>query len=172
MYWILAAVALIAVVAAARRIARRLQELRVAEADRRRRVAAHLDQRERARRVLAGEAEPLPAAPLALKAGERAHHLAPAASLAPEDDGFRRQSRGQLLVTNRAVYFLAGGQVLQRIPVHNIERVDVPFANVVALVSFQDTLTREETRVWFEVAEPLILAAHVSRFTGFELILS
>lgn len=171
--WILAAAVAGLLAAGAVRLYRRLQELRVEEAVRRSRAAAHADQRDRARRVLAGDAEPLAAVPVPLREGERAFHLAEAAILTPEDDGgFRRDLRGHVMVTNRAIYFLEGREVRRRLPVHDVERVDVPYGNVVALVSFQDTLTREESRTWFEVAEPLILAAHVSRFTGFELILS
>lgn len=173
MYWILAAAVLVVLAVGFLRLARQVQALRVAEAQRRQRLAAQTDQRERARRVLAGEAEPLRDPPVALKEGEVAYYLVPAAVLTPEGDGgFRREARGRLLVTNRAVYFLHGDQVRDRVPVHAIERVDIPFGNVLALVSFQDTLHREETRTWFEVDEPLLMAAHVSRFTGFELVLS
>jgi len=170
--WILAAAAVLALVLAFRWAARRVRALQVAEAQRRRQEAAYQDQRERAQRVLAGQAPPLERVPVVLPAGESAYHLVDAAALSADGDGFRREVRGRLLVTDRAVYFVTGGEVRDRYPVHAIERVEVPFANVAALVSFGDGLHREERRAWFEVAEPLVLAAHISRFAGFELILS
>ncbi|HEX6989769.1 MAG TPA: hypothetical protein VF282_09925 [Bacillota bacterium] len=173
MTWVLVAAAAAVLVMAVLGLSRRIQAWRVEEAERRRRQAVHLDQRQRAGRVLAGDVEPLPSAPVDLKDGEHAYYLTPAAELAAEDDGgFRRGARGRLLVTDRAVYFIDGAQVRRRLSVQDIERVDVPFSNVVALVSFRNTPGREEYRAYYEVAEPLLLAAHVSRFTGFELILS
>ena len=171
MWAVLAALAAAAL--AAVWLARQTRRLRVREAERRAAVTARAQERERARRVLEGDVQELADPPVPLRDGERAYYLAPAAQLEPDEaGGFRRRARGEVLVTNRAVYFLAEGRVLLRQPVQEVERVDIPYSNVIALVSFRDTITRDEARLYFEVREPLVMAAHISRFTAFELILT
>ena len=161
-----------AVAVALWRLYRRGQQIVLAERERHvYRVRRQLE-RERARSILEGRVEPLTDPPLELAAGERAYYRTPASRLEPEGQGdFRRAARGELVVTNRGAYFLSDGQVLHRHRMAEIERIDVPFADVIALISFRDTLTRDEERTYYQVDEPLVAAAHISRFTAFELIL-
>lgn len=156
-------------------VRRVLRRLGLAEVERRTTVAWQQQQRERAQAVLAGRVAPAPEenVPVPLGTGEAAYYVAPAAELQQLDDGsFQRLAQGQIVVTNRAVYLVENDAVRRRQPIRQVERVDIPFGNVVTTVSFRDTLLREEERLHFEVGEPLVVAAHISRFTAFQLILN
>lgn len=142
--------------------------------ERERRLLRALRARERdeARRVLAEGAPPLEAPGLDLAPGEHAYHRASAWSLEPEPDGgFRRRERGELVVTDRALIFRTAAGRVERTPMPEVERVDIPFVDVIAFVTFADTIAREERRAHYQVERPLLLAAHVARFAGFELLL-
>lgn len=168
MGWLLAAVAALAALALAARLAAAVRRERWRRAERARREA----ERARARRVLEGGVEPLPRVEVPLAAGERAFYQVRADLIEPEGgERFRRVASGWLAVTERAVVFRGDDGRVRRIPLQEVERVDVPYADVLALVSFADTITRDETRVYVRVAEPLVLAAHLARLAGFELML-
>lgn len=166
MVWILAALALLAAVGFLFWRGAQRERLRRAVAARRE------EERDRARQVLAGPLHPLPEPGIPLQPGERAYYRTVASPLEPEPDGgFRRRGYGELWVTDRAVVYRSRGGELVRTPIQEVERVDIPYLDVIALVTFRDTVTRDEVRAYYQVPEPLVLAAHVARWAGFELIL-
>lgn len=168
MTWLVAAVAAAVLAWLGARLLAAVQRERWRRAGRARREA----ERERARRVLREGAAPLERAEVPLEVGERAYHQVRADLLEPEGgEGFRRLASGWLAVTDRAVVFRADDGRTRRIPWQEVERVDVPYADVLVLVSFADGVSRDEVRVHFRVGEPLVLAAHLARFAGFELML-
>lgn len=155
------------------RLYRHAQLVTLKEYERRSRVARRQNERERAKDILANGAPPLTDVPIQLSRGEVAYYRTPASLLHAESDGgFRRAGRGDFLVTNHGAYFVEeNGKIARHHRVVEIERIEIPYIDVIALVSFRDTINRDEERTYYQVPEPLVAAAHLARFTAFELIL-
>lgn len=134
-----------------------------------------LKEREAAQKVLAGEAKPLAAPPpVELTATEQAYFAAPA-SLVEQDGGedeFVRRSEGLLVVTDEAFIYQPEKGAAVRLEADNIGRVDIPLADVLEVVTFTETFARDEQIAYYHMDQPLLAAAHISRFAGFQLVLA
>lgn len=155
------------------RLYRRGQRIVLEERMRKELKARREREREAARAVLAHTPVPLSDVPFSLMQGEQAFFRTPASHLLREaDGGFRRLRSGELWVTSRRLVFTdADRNIALRLPMAEIERVDVPFVDVIAFVTFRDTLNRDDMTYFFNVDAPLVCAAHVSRHSFFELML-
>lgn len=151
-----------------------------------------MDERAAAQRVLAGETEPLATVSVSLSAGEAAYFEAAASHVVPVDedgDEFERRSRGTLVISNQALIYEAesgagAAAVLEagagsgatagaslRLAAAAVGRVDVPLADILTIVIFGDSMTRDEKFWFFQIEQPWAAAAHLSRFAGFTLVL-
>lgn len=135
----------------------------------------HFNEREVAGRILTGQVEPLPApGGIDLQPGEQAYFQAAASHLVPvnaDEDEFERRSRGTLVVTDQALIYAPVNGAQTRMSMDSIGRIDLPLADILTVVTFADTFTREEQFWYFQLERPLLAAAHLSRFAGFQLVL-
>lgn len=142
------------------------EQQRQAQMERRR------QERDRAKRILSGDVSPLAEVPIHLAEKELAYYRTTASTLSPlADGGFRRLDSGELVITNQGAYFVQGSQILRRHRFQEIERIDIPYIDVIVLITFRNTIDRDEERTYYQVNEPLVAAAHLARYTSFELIL-
>jgi len=134
----------------------------------------HLDEREAARRILSGQVTPLLATAVDLHPGEQAYFQAAASHLVPVnevEDEFQRRSRGTMVITDQALVYAAMDGGHTRLSMDSIGRIDLPLADILTVVTFADTFTRDEEFWYFQLEQPLLAAAHLSRFAGFQLVL-
>lgn len=142
------------------------------EQERKARVARRQEERERAKEILTKDSLPAITVSIELKPGETAYYRTAASLLSDAGDGsFQRLSTGELYVTNFGAYYVEAGRVARFHRIQEIERIDIPYTDVIVFISFRDTLTRDEERVYYQLPEPLVTAAHLARYTAFELIL-
>lgn len=170
---LLPAVAILLLVLIIRPVARA-----VAEERQRQIIRAHREnERRRAAKIMAadlgalGRAPSQARSPVTLQEDEKLYFEAEASHLELESDGtYARKSRGFVAITDQALIYQHDGGA-HRTGADDVERVATPAADVLEVVTFVDTFTREEAFAYYQLRSPLVAAAYLSRLGNFELLL-